>query len=414
MNLPESIDYSSTLPVLPPESKRISVVALPTSGATFSENSQISLDLISRGFLDVDSMYLTYDYSLTSAANAEMKGTPAYTPFIRQDLQVGSSTIDTIQNYNNTMNVLVNATMSVAEKFGQMSALGYNNNVGIPNNEAFDGRLMTLNETGTFSAPFVSLLSNAEKAVPLFAMPAVRYILTLDSLSNIFTSTVSPTGFTISNVQLHYDVIDYGTDVEQMVRQNDKIQIKSQSFAVSQQTLAAGSSGTNSLIFNQRYSSVKALIGLFGGSAAGGNGSFDAVNPVANSSLYYNVAGMNYPSRPLTTQTNRAGILMEMRKAFGSIYDKTNSQSINAVEFNYDGIDAATTYNAPSKLYFAVSTEVVNNPSIFTGISTENSPISLIVNLPSATAANSVVSLICNYDAIIEVDMVSQMVEVKK
>lgn len=415
MNLPETINYSQALPVLPSETKRISVTTAPSNGSSFTENSQINIDLVSRGFLDVDSMYITYDYTLTSAAGAEMKGCPAYTPFIRLDTQIGSQTVDTIQNYNSLMNVLTNATMSVSQKYGQQFALGYLNDTSVPSMEQLDGRVMTLNETGSFSAPLMSVLTNADKMIPLFAMPAVRLVLTMDSIANIFTSAVVPTGFTISNIQLHYNVVDFGAETEAMVRgMGDKLQLKSQSFGVSQQTLTSGANGTQTLIFNQRYASIKSLIALNGTSTALGNGSFDSVNLSANSSYYFNVAGENFPSRPITTQNNRAGALQELRKAFGSIYSHDNSQSINSVEFNYDATTATCTVSAPGKFYVGTSTQLLDSESIFTGVSSENSPISYVVNLGGATASNSVITLIVNYDAIIEVDLVSQLVNIKK
>ena len=415
MNLPESINYSEPLPVLPSETKRISVSTAPSNGSSFTENSQINIDLVSRGFLDVDSVYITYDYALTSAVGAEMKGCPAYTPFIRLDTQIGSQTVDTIQNYNSLMNVLTNATMSVSQKYGQQFALGYLNDTSVPSVEQLDGRVMTLNESGSFSAPLMSVLTNADKMIPLFAMPAVRLVLTMDSIANIFTSAVTPTGFTISNVQLHYNVVDFGSEVEAMVRgMGEKLQIKSQSFGVSQQTLTSGSNATQTLIFNQRYASIKSLIALNGTSTALGNGAFDSVNLASNSSYYFNVAGENFPSRPITTQNNRAGALQELRKAFGSIYAHDNSQSINSVEFGYDATTATTTVSAPGKFYVGTSTQLLDSESIFTGVSSENSPISYVVNLGGATASNSVITLIVNYDAIIEVDLVSQVVNIKK
>jgi hypothetical protein len=89
---------------------------------------------------------------------------------------------------------------------------------------------MTANETNDFAGPLMSILSNSEKLIPLFAMPQVRITLTVESLANMFTSVVVPTGWILSNVELRYKVIDFGGNVGEMVRDmGEKIYIKSQS-----------------------------------------------------------------------------------------------------------------------------------------------------------------------------------------
>ena len=208
MNLPSQINYVDPAS-LPAQSKTVPITTAPSNGSSFTENSQINLDLVSRGFLIPDSMYLSYKFTSTNAAaTPEMKAAPVYTPFVRQDVLVGSQVIDVIQNYNNVMNVLTNGTLSVSEKYGLQSAYGWYKNVGTPTLEQLDGRLLTINEASTLSAPLMSILSNSEKLIPLFAMGAIRISLTMDSIANMFTSTDVPTGFVISDVQLHYKIVD--------------------------------------------------------------------------------------------------------------------------------------------------------------------------------------------------------------
>lgn len=417
MNLPNELNYSSPAS-LPAESKTIPITTAPSNGSSFSENSQINLDLVSRGFLVPDSMYISYKYTATTAANSEMKCCPVYTPFVRQDVLVGSQVVDSIQNYNNVMNVLSNGTLSVSEKYGLQSAYGYKGNTGTPSLEQLDGRLLGLNETGTFSGPLMSILSNSEKLIPLFAMGAVRVSLTLDSIANMFTTTVVPTGFAISDVQLHYKIVDFGQEVESMIRSSagEKLNIKSQSFSVSSQTLASGATGSQSLIFNQRLASIKSLIALNGTSTAGGNGSFDSVNLKAGTSYQFQIAGINYPQRPINTSTARASALLEFKSAMGSIFDRNNAHSISSTEFNYDDTDAGTSYTVPGKFYVGTSVEVLSSDSdsLFTGVSTENSPITYQVNLGGATDSNSTVTLIANFDAILELDMIDSQVSIRK
>jgi hypothetical protein len=416
--LPSSINYREGLPTLPEGTQQINVSANPVNGQTFTAGQQIYFDLLNRGFLVPDSMYIAYNYALTSAANAELIGCPVYTSFSRVDVQIGSQIVDSILNYNVVMNMLTNLTLSVSEKYGLQSSFGYWKDGTTPTLEQLDGRQCLLNETNDFSGPLMTILSNSEKLIPLFAMPQVRIILTVESLANMFTSTVAPTGWTLSNVELRYKVIDFGGNVEEMVRDmGEKIYIKSQSFASSSNLLSGGAAaGSYDLIYNQRYASVKSIFSIMGGGAAGANRNFDSFDLSQGSGDYsFNIGGVQYPQRPLSARVNRSGILQELRTAVGSIFDKNNSFSINSIEWEYGaGTASASTFSAPGKFYVGTSTEKLNSNSLLTGISTQNSPISFRINTGVSIGANSSsVSLVINYDALIEVDLVNRQCSVK-
>lgn len=418
--LPSSISYNETLPALPDNTQCINVTSAPTNGSTFSSGQQIYLDLTSRGFLIPDSMYLSYSYVLTSLVGAQLIGCPAATPFNRLDVQVGSQTIDTIQNYNIFYHMLSNISYDVGQKYGNQANLGYFANTGVPSLEQLDGRLMEVNEgtasSASFSLPLISLLSNSEKLIPLFAMPSCRLVLTMESLSAMFTSAVVPTGFSISNVQLRYKVVDFGGAIESIVLNSaDKLYIKSQSFALSSQTLAANSTGFIELVFNQRYASVKSLFAINGVGTALSNKAFDSVDLTSGNGDYsFMVGGVMYPPAPINTKTAKTMAMLELKSAVGSIFDKSNNMSINSVEFGYNGTAAACTFQAPGKFYVATSLEKLNSNNLLTGISTQNSPISYRINTGTSIGANSsTITLVANYDALIEVDCLTRQVAVK-
>ena len=293
--LPHSVNYTEALPSLPDGVQQIPVGANPVNGQTFSAGQQIQFDLLNRGFLVPDSMYISYAYTLTSAVGAEMIGCPVYSAFNRLDVQVGSQTVDTIQNYNVVMHMLTNLTLDVAQKYGLQAGFGYYNATSVPSLEQLDGRTCILNETGSFSAPLMSILSNSEKLLPLFAMPQIRVVLTVESISNMFTTTVVPTGFVLSNVELRYKVVDMGGHVEDMVcSMGDKIYVKSQSFSASSATLASGSNGYIELVYNQRYASVKSLFAINGSASL--NKQFDSVDLTSGNGEYsFSIGGVIYP-----------------------------------------------------------------------------------------------------------------------
>jgi hypothetical protein len=418
--LPQSINYAEGLPSLPDACTQIPIAASPVNGAVFTPGAQVQFDLVNRGFLVPDSMYLSYNGTMTmTAAQTNLIGCPVYTPINRLDVQIGSQTVDTIQNYGNVMNMLSNTTLDVAQKFGLQSAFGYNNNTSAaPSLDLLDSRDFAA-AAGTFpwnvSAPLMSVLSNAERLLPLFAMPQVRITLTLDAVANMFTAPAGVSAVSFSNFELRYKVVDMGGAVEQMVlSMGDKIYVKSQSFSSSSNSLASGSTGYIELIYNQRYASVKSLFAINGCTAAATvNRAYDSVDVTTNNGEYsFSVGGVIYPQRALSSLVNRAGILQELRSALGSVYDRNNAFAISSVEFLYNS-GSTTTAAAPGKFYIGTSVEKLNSDSLLTGISTQNSPISYRISTGTATAQVHTITLVVNYDALFEIDTVNRQTALK-
>lgn len=425
--LPASVNYTEGLPSLPDNTTQIPVVAMPINGQSFTQGQQIQFDLLNRGFLVPDSLYLRYTVAFaqtgTVTTSSFMVGCPVYTPFNRCDVQIGSQTVDTIQNYNVLMHLLSNTTLDIAQKYGMQSAFGYQalsgGNPTVPSLENLDGREIGTGASSSWSvgAPLMCVLSNSEKLLPLFAMPQVRVILTMEAIANMIVAGNGNTGSTVtlSNVELCYKVIDMGGAVEEMVRSmGDKIYIKSQSFSTASQTIASATSGYVELVYNQRYASVKSLFTINGGAGAVSvNKAFDSYDITTNNGDYsFTIGGVIYPQKPISTVVNRAGALMELKSALGSVYDKNNSFAINQIEFAYVSANT-TTVQAPAKFYIGTSVEKLNSDSLLTGVSTQNSAISYRVNIGTATSQAHTCCLVVNYDALWEVDTINRQVALK-
>jgi len=431
--LPSSVNYRETLPALPEGVQSINVATSPVNGQIFSSGQQIIFDFLNRGMLVPDSIYISYTYTNTKTDATHVTsliGCPVYSSFSRVDVQIGSMTVESINNYNILMNMLSNLTLSVSDKYGLQTAFGYRGPTNTPNEpdtpslEQFDGAVWQAGlgptQTGSFSAPLMTMISNSEKMLPLFAMPQLRLILTVDSIENMFLYTgvltsQKPANWQLSNVELRYKVVDMGGNVEEIIRgMGEKIYIKSQSFATSSNTLNGGTpAGSYELIYNMRFASIKSLFAIMGNGI--GNKQFDSVD-LSNSTgdYYFIVGGQNYPQKPLSARTNKAGILQELRQAIGSIYDKNNSLSINTLEFGRSTTAADTTIHTPGKFYVGVSVEKINSNSLLTGISTQNSPLSFRISTGGSIGANaSTITLCVNYDALIEVDLVNRQCSVK-
>ena len=102
MSVPREVDYSSRPTALPPNTINTDVVIAPSNGSSFSNDGDIiQFQLPSRGFLIPSTMYLRYKCAVVSTTEkAEMRGTPFYTPFVRSQVSVGASVVESIEGYN--------------------------------------------------------------------------------------------------------------------------------------------------------------------------------------------------------------------------------------------------------------------------------------------------------------------------
>jgi hypothetical protein len=222
-------------------------------------------------------------------------------------------------------------------------------------------------------------------------MPSITQIFTLDSVSNMTTNSTNLSKVEITQCELCFDFIELGSEVDAMVRgMGPKLYIKSQSFSNASVTMPVGTNGSQSYIFNQRYASVKGAFVLFSGGAV--NKLFDSVDPTNNTgSISLNVSGVQYPQKPYSTLHNKGAMILELRKVLGSVYDKSNSLSINSFEFS--ALDTPTTafpvqtLTAPAKFYVGFNLQKLHSNALLTGISTNNSNITVNIEQTIALAA---------------------------
>jgi hypothetical protein len=414
-SLPSAVAYSVGSPSLPPNARSHEVVVRSSNGLTFSQNETAIFELPNAGFADPTSIYIRYKYAFTNLVGAEMKGTPVYSPIVRLACFAGSTQLESISNYGQTANMMVNLTHDVAQKYGVQAAFGYNNDTGVPSLEQLDGRVLAVNETGTFSAPLPCVLSNCEKFLPLFALPQLRVELTFDTLANIFKTDVVavPTGMTLSNIELVYKSVDLGADVEAMVRSSGMTHIRSQSLMNTASTLNAGVQGAISLVYNQRLSSIKSAFIYCANTTADSNQQYDSVDITSgNGSYQLVIAGTSYPQSAYNTALSKNGMLMALKQATGSVYSKDNNFSINAIEWGRNDGDA-TTLSAGGKFVVGVDCEILDNQYIMSGISSQNSSITANIVCNTATTDSHNIHLITSYDALLEIDFTSGLASLK-
>ena len=296
---PSQVNYTEQAGSLPKDVKCLNICTQPSNGQTFGPSSQIYLDLVSgRGYLDPQSVYISYTLTLTNAAATQMIGTPVYTPFNRVAVDIGSKQIDQISNYNIVMNTLTNCNMSVSEKYGLQSAYGYNDNTSVPTLEQLDGRLCAINEIISLSAPLLTVISASEKLWPLWSMGGVRLTLTLEAISNMFNSTVTvPTNYSITNVQLRYKVIDFGNEDFLRFDNGDVVKIEASCMEEAEDWLLKND---DRLIIDHETLQLTGILSSFntGGVVVKSYSSTDLIGRIIDTQIFATINLNNFQLRP--------------------------------------------------------------------------------------------------------------------
>jgi hypothetical protein len=422
--LPKEIGYSPSLPSLP-ECNSLEVVLAPVNGSEFQANSMIIFDLPSRGYLDPQSVYLRYKYTISDSSTntSAIRGTPIYSFFNKLETVFGSTVVESINNYGQICNMMTNLQLSIADKYGQQTAYGWSHTGSTPTLLDMDGRYCGNNEVNTLAAPLPCILSMSEKLIPLELMPNVRIQLSVDSIANIFAAisgtSVQPSSFKLSNVELCYSSVNFTGGVTDMVKNmGDPFYIKTTSWKNMGASLATGVNGSIDLVYNLRLASVKSLFAHFVGQTASKaiNGLYDSFDVTSGNGEYsFNIAGVSYPSRPVSTLNSKAAFLMELKKACGALHSTSYQSSISTQEFSVLDSATATTLTTPAKFFFGVNTEKLSsNGALLTGISTQSSPISLRISTNTATTQAYNVYLLAMYDALIAVNPHDRSASVKE
>lgn len=432
--LPKSFNLAEPIPTLPDNTISQLITCRPVSGATFTAQAVIEVDLGNRGWCDPKSLAIRYKVNYaTDASGSAMIGTPVYTPFNRISTLVGGSSIDTISQANQVLHVQTNLSLGISDKYGVQSGYGYTQlpaGTGVTGSMAYlDGANYPPSTTSyTYhAAPLIgTVLSNSEKMLPLFAMPQVRFQFTLDSLANMFfvsTGAVNtgyslPSTFNITNFELVYNMVDIPGSEKMVMDMGRQLSIKSHGLNNSAVNVASATSGSQSYVFNQRFASIRSA--FICGNRADGNGNkwAEIVDLTSNNGDYQlQIGNQAYPQMPLSTALNESGILQETRRAAGSLFDGKNAMSINTVEFIKNINDASNTlvYYEPAKFIVGVNLEKVQSGDhvLMSGASTYNTPISAVISIGTATTVAANLNLILDYDCVLVLDPVARQLSVR-
>ena len=108
-----------------------------------------------------------------------------------------------------------------------------------------------------------------------------------------------------------------------------------------------------------------------------------------------------------------------MRKSHGALHDTKNSMAINTVEFSRNDLDihtTATTLVESGNFIVGIDTTRLScgsTKNLLNGTSSQNSPITVLLNIATAVADARNINLVLNYDALLEFDPATSMVSAR-
>jgi hypothetical protein len=437
MSLPQELNYDVNLDSILDGSNTKTHYLLPSNGSKFSlanAGQIVQFDLGSSDYLIPDSVMLTYSYKVIGGPEedgdiVQQRAVP-YTSIIdRLEVIMGSQSVQTISQYNQLSNVITNLTHSTSKKHGLAISHGYKTfDRQCPTNNHADGAVLGRNEVGNVGGPLRCCLSEASHLVPLIVMPNVRIQLTLASLQTVFCQgeeaktehlengilaqpkSQFPVNFEITDFQLSYNAMSFPSAVTEQLRMSPTpILIKSQGFSTTSQTIPLGTSGVVENVYNSRYASIKNVFLI--NSSTSTNGIFDSFNISPNATYQVNINGTLYPNLPITKKRNA---FIELMKSTGSAFDTLgNSYAINMNEWNYE-LGEETTLSEPGKFYIGISSQISPfNTRLLSGVSSENSSLSVRMSIDQATTKSVTSSLIVNYDMMIQIDPQTRSASIK-
>lgn len=421
-SLPSSVDFETPLKYLPEGIESVMMAVQPNGGSqSFGENVRIEFSLPSRPnlYIDPKSIHLRYKLTLTpsTAADLAVFGCPAYSPFSALTERINSQVISTINQYNAICQRWIVSNLNVADQYGQQASFGYRisaNSAGNDVPSSMDGWQVPGVAAATslsLSCPLIlSAIANADHLLPTGLLGQMQIDLQTDIFTNYGSNNAGTVAPTVSNLELCFLAIEMPPGTDDAVRaMGEKIYIKTKAWATNGQPLA-NSAGQQTLNYTMRYASLEcALLGFY--KSGSPNKAFDCVD-VTNSNGNYNflVGSRSYPQVPFNTSVNKAGIMQELRRCFGSIGDWRHSPAISQTEFSAE-VATGTTVVQPGKFMVPYKFSKVPssfNPyqevSLLSGVSTANTGVSVVVNCASTPGAATTGLLAVEYSLVVVID----------
>ena len=386
---PSVLRYSDQIPQMSPQMDFNYTVCIPSNGATFSPNQEvrIPINVPADSFVDMKRAYIKYRVNNTTAANAA--NVAILDPVIGgvsviDSLRVVSGTgqlLEETQHYSllaAIMRINTNADVrqsrnAIMEMSSQapMTATSQSLIAGSAAAGALGRNVIAGGAYATICHEPVSSVFNADKLFPFGFTQGTSYIsLTLNSQTGGISCFNDAAGgavvgfgnitWTTSNWELHIPVLrpgaEFANNFRTLIQSGLPINIHSVGFQNSQQNIAAGSTGENTITFSTRKRSVKSVLTALRMNSQLTNQRCDSSSALKNNACNqysYSIGGRRIPSAPINVSGELAAI------DTGSLYANT-LMALGHYDSNLRGT-SSNVETAATKYYQIIADDLANS-----------------------------------------------------
>ena len=425
-----------------PKSRSYRISVAPLNKNVFAPGDQIIFELPTgrKGtWLDQSQSFIKFSVQFTSTAACAVGGTgiyvdnTAYSFIQRLDIYNSSNLLETINEYGQLANFLIDTSLTQSDKAGLSPMVGCNtstvlNSVGafaqfnniatiqVPGDRSGQSFASTTTLAGfgaaipyTFCLPVLSGIVgvNASKMLPVGQISnPIRCEFYLSAVNDaIYSGTVGAgANWQLINVEFDVCYVELNDSSLDLIMQPDECQyISTSTYRQTSATIPLATAGefTNMLPF--RCSSLTSIYARFrnqSGSLQGANPSAayrksSSINPNL-ASYYFRVGSSMYPNKPVYLMSSQSGTgaegYAELMKSFHALSSSIGNSAITYQNYNVAstatlGFAQAYTYKAKNTAVvsdtfanaFAIGLELQSfsnrNDTILSGISTLNSQV---------------------------------------
>ena len=365
-----------------PKSRSYRISVAPMNKSSFQGGDQIIIELPTgrkNTYFDQSQSFFKFSVSCTTTADASIGGSgvyldnSAYSFIQRMDIYNSSNLLETINEYGQLANLLIDTTLTQSDKAGLSTMMGFNYIPLIVNSGSTYsqyGQTVVLSQSGdrsgmslatkttlstttpyTFCLPLLSGIVgvNASKCLPVGALNnPIRMELYLASNDDAIYYGTSGAGatWTITNVEFDVCYIELYDDVmNDQFHQGIPQYISTKTFRQASTYIPSSTAGEFTTLLPFRCASLCALYAKFRNFATAVQGvnataafrKGSSINP-GLSSYYFRVGSSLYPNKPVylinTNVGNGAEGYVELMKANHALSNVIGNSSIQYNQYN--------------------------------------------------------------------------------
>ena len=437
--LPSQMRFSDLTPLgLSSKSKKVKF--LPNNGGPFSNvNNIIRIPISSASaFLDPSFTSLKLTYTNINSAGVAVQFDSSANSIIQRIRLVSASggDLEDIRNYGYLVSMLSDLHYSLHQRFTKSyEGYGYQ---GITNGgvaaqvggaavvaqvasaavtETSIGTgetTMANNGSTTVILPILSSLigTSARKYLPLFLTGQIMLEIELANLYNPFVSAAATSGYSISSVELHCQMVEFDADVNQnLIQMSMKNGLFLHGNFWSSYFNAVPNASPN-ITISERLKSVKSIFSCFSLTPADSTTRYMARHHGGLTSLSFTIGSDHYPTQPIIGDSTSSGsnceYILETLKAIGEYGNTLHQSIINPVNFASVGVSLTSVGRA----VYGIDLDAFSKSPIESGVNTVlNNPIT--INVTNGAIAGLVNYTFLLYDVLFHITPDGQFVASK-